>query len=292
MKKTYPLLAIILLLFTSCVENVDLKGKVDTDPKMVVNCMISPELDSVVLLLTQSVPIFGGGERSILQHATVEISHNQQQWHRLNYNASIQHYVITHEEFPIEHGKTYYLRASASGFDDISASCKVPYFRERVLSSKALSRRKVEGDSFMPTYYIHNFRIEWMDYPGEENYYYYLSSYSYHYYYDEYGWEVDTIPQFADISSMSNSCISDKERDGQMLSFEVSIMSFDEVVPELNPGEDLFNIQLDKHLYHYQISRSDGDYDFFMIEPSGTYTNVKNGYGVFGAFAMRKFEKH
>jgi hypothetical protein len=31
-----------------------------------------------------------------------------------------------------------------------------------------------------------------------------------------------------------------------------------------------------------------GEKDFFMLEPTPIYTNIKNGYGLFGAFVKRE----
>ena len=280
--KIYALWAVIMLFFSSCVEDVDLEGRVDTTPKMVVNCMISPELDSVILLLTQTAPIFSKGEIAILTQALVEISNDQQQWHRLNFNSMLQRYVITHEEFPVEHGKTYYLRASNPGFENVTASCKVPYYRETPLNYKILSKKFKEDAFFSTAYYIYDIGLEWQDYPSEENYYYFLPYEEY----EEYGW--DNSIYFRSDAYPTKLLLSDKGKDGQKLSVTIKDMYvsyYDEKQPPLYP---LMAVQMDKHLFMYESRQSDSDLDFFNMEPSGIYTNVNNGYGVFGAFTMRK----
>jgi hypothetical protein len=47
-------------------------------------------------------------------------------------------------------------------------------------------------------------------------------------------------------------------------------------------------------MYHKSLFDYGGDMQFFMLEPPQFYTNIKNGYGVFGAFVMREyaFDRH
>jgi hypothetical protein len=50
-------------------------------------------------------------------------------------------------------------------------------------------------------------------------------------------------------------------------------------------------LQTDKNCYLFEKSIMDYDPDFntFTLEPMQYYTNIKNGYGLFGAFVMKEY---
>jgi hypothetical protein len=43
-------------------------------------------------------------------------------------------------------------------------------------------------------------------------------------------------------------------------------------------------------MFHKNYDRYDPSMQYFMLEPVQFFTNVKNGYGVFGAFVMKEDE--
>jgi hypothetical protein len=242
--------------------------------------------------LTNSAPLFTANPKKIepVAHATVEISENNSTWLKLEYDTAYKRYFIPQTVFPVHEGKTYYIRASASGFETVFASCTVPHFRETNLNfAYEESINDIHHGDMEPYLHYHSY-LEWNDYPGEANYYMFCEkdfTEYFHYYFENGTTLVDSFHYYnwyLLYDMKDKPCIySDKGQDGKKISAFIMLG-----LPEF--FETTF-IQADVNCYMYETSAMDYDAIFqsFLLEPAQLYSNVKNGYGLFGAFVMKEY---
>jgi len=250
-------------------------------------------MDTILLSLTNSAPLFGKNAKKIesVTNATVEISNDNHRWVRMEYDPVYENYFIPQVQFPITEGGTYYVRASAPEYETVSASCIVPYFREvyfeLVTEKHAGCVHYGEPFSELHTHYY----LRWKDYAGEANYY------AFHRNFDYWSYSWDPWEDIYSDSTLVNTwsvlwdenykpCIfSDKGQDGKQLSVLLQLYYYDEDFNEIT----LLQTDVHSYLYLSSLENYDGDFAFFMLEPVKIYSNIKNGYGVFGAFGMRTY---
>ena len=272
-----------------------LNKELDMKPKLVLHCFVTPQLDTTILILTNSAPLFTTNPRKIeaVANATVEISDNNYSWVKMEFDTLFKVYFIPQVKFPIHEGKTYYIRASAPGFETISSSCTVPYLREtnfNFVVGEICTRSHEPGWYYGPHRHNH---FEWTDYAGEENYYVFQNKTLHAIYgFDIYGEFTDTIYKYSYsfcYNEAHKPCISsDHGQDGKKMYEMLSpYYLYHSTIDTLN----ITMLQTDKHwhMYHMSLLDYNGDFQFFLLEPTPLYTNIKNGYGVFGAFVMREY---
>jgi len=279
------------ILLTSCITYIE--EELNIKPKLVLHCYLIPQMDTTVLTLTNSTSLFGRNPKKIesVANATVEISNDNHQWMRMEYDSVYKHYFIPQAQFPVVEGKTYYIRASAPEYETVSASATVPYFRE---TNFELVVEEHTGCVHygQPFPELHNhYYLKWKDYAGEANYY------AFHQNYDYWSYSWDPWDDIYTDSVLLNKwsplrddkykvCIySDHGQDGKNMSALLLLYYSDDDFDEITM------LQTDVHAYLYRRSLwdADGDLGFFMLEPVKIYSNIKNGYGVFGAFGMRTY---
>ena len=54
---------------------------------------------------------------------------------------------------------------------------------------------------------------------------------------------------------------------------------------DIQPQYYLFFLDRDSYLYESTLNDATG-FNFLLLEPLHTYTNIENGFGLFGAFSM------
>jgi len=297
-----PLFYCILLLsvyLNSCVTYIE--KDLDIKSKLVLFGYLVPQLDTTIISLSNSVSMFATYDKlpKPIANATIEISENNIDWIKLTFNEPWQHYFITQTDFPIIEGKTYYIRASAPEYETVFSSCKVPFFRETNLNLRIEEAKNDihNGDVYSGLHY--HCYYEWDDYPREDNYYIFCRNYSNWYYY--YDWENNNHIPYDSIlyhycsnvwDEKNYPCIfSDKGQDGKKMSILLSLFYYN-----YDNNSDEYNVtllQTDENCYLFEKSYYEfwdmSDFQSFMLEPMQLYTNIKNGYGVFGAFVMRDY---
>ncbi|MCL2246395.1 MAG: DUF4249 domain-containing protein [Lentimicrobiaceae bacterium] len=269
----------------SCITYID--RELEVTPKLVLNCYLVPQLDTTILQLTNSASLFSRKPQKIqaVLNATVEISNDNTHWVLMSFDPDHQFYFITQADFPILEGKTYHVRASAANFETVTASCTVPVLRETNISV-------VEECTETEYGYTHcELLVKWNDFPQEDNYYMLSNKNLYHDYWYSYN-SYDTIQYFNWYFLYDNDnnkpCIySDKDQDGKKMSVSTSYYLY-----ENNEFCELALLQTDINCYQFQLclSNYDADFQFFMLEPVQIYSNIQNGYGIFGAFVMERIE--
>ena len=289
------LLLFLIITLNSCFTYVE--KDLDINPKIVLHGFVSPQLDTTIVVLTNSVPLFTTNPLKIrfIVHATVEISEDNYHWVQLDFDKLFKVYFIPQAEFPIHEGKTYYIRASSHGFESVSSSCTVPFLRETNFNFILGEPCNIKHEQWYNKTHRHN-QIEWTDYPGEDNYYTFMIN-SLHAWWkwehDDEGniYSSDTTYYYSyGLIYNENSkpyIYSDHGKDGKKLNEKLSYhYDFDGMEEPV-----ICELQTDKHWYMFHKSVFDygGEMQFFMLEPIQLYSNIRNGYGVFGAFVMREY---
>ena len=285
--KRYLIFILLIPILNACIEDVNLKD-LNIEPKMVLFCYISPMFDTNKVYLTNSQPLLSSNadELGVITNAKVQISTDSVNWVSFTYHLPSERYILPSNDFPIEEGKTYYIRATAPGFDEmIRSSCKVPVYRDINI--------KIDTQLTVQDYYksiIFNF--SWKDFAGEQNYYY-VPVYDT---YEEYYFEKDTMRSVLYSNPVYNEAtndyvFSDEKNDGKILKGNYSLW-IDEYQPK-NYDTLRFNfVQMDKIAYMYWSSliRYYGSISFMgIVEPVILYNNIENGYGLFSAFVFKTY---
>ncbi|MCL1850304.1 MAG: DUF4249 domain-containing protein [Bacteroidetes bacterium] len=294
----FSLLLIISL--SSCITYVE--KDLDIKPKLVLCGYLVPQLDTTIVTLTNSATLFSKKPHKIevVDNATVEISENNVQWVKMEFSWLYQHYFITQSQFPIREGKTYYIRASAPGFETVLASCTVPFLRETNFNFKIEEAINDIHSGNLYSWLHYHGCLEWTDYPGEENYYMFCHNslemmFSWNYDPETDEFIIDTSYHYARgfFHDMNyKPCIySDKGQDGKKMSATISTNSAFTMNDIKDTIVNIRLLQTDKNCYLLEKSLIDSndDMQFFLLEPMKIYSNIKNGYGIFGAFVMRDY---
>lgn len=288
-------------LFSACVDDVPIDREFDETQKLVLYSRLCPQLDTTYILLTNTKLLYSSTHQEIfnLKDGKVELSADGNHWVRASYLPEKEHFFLTKEEFPIEEGHTYYIRASYPGYDNVSSSCTVPYSHDVGFRFDTVS---AFGDVHLGEIYNWPHRdvyAEWRDVAGEEDYYALMQKMqTIHYDYDDwddpatlsYYWTY--YPVWMYLNNQDYQYVSDEGYDGALMRFMVN-----GGMPE--EGEDYWNddnesvdeyyfLFLDKNCYLYERTLNEGAFDmnFLLLEPVHTYTNIENGFGLFGAFSM------
>ena len=285
-------------LLTGCVDDVNIENYGETR-KLVLYCRLCPQMDSTYILLSHSQLIYGqdNTDSPNITDGTVELSADGSHWIRATYDSLRQRYLITREEFPVVEGGTYHIRASYPGFEDVSSTCTVPLSHDVGFRFDTVA---TDGDLHWgePYYWPHkDVYAEWRDVAGEENAYAIGHRYllPIHVMYDDgedtfYEWRFDLDWMTDD----NTDClyISDKGRDGQVIRILHDVDLYNEYEGEGWKDDDegqRFLFFLDRNCYQYEMTLPNDDFGmltFLFLEPEHTYTNIKNGFGLFGAFSM------
>ena len=180
MKKNIFIFVILsIAAFTACVDEVHIDQDFNETQKLVLYCRLCPQLDTTYILLTNTTLLYASSNTAMmnLKDGVVELSADGQTWTRAAYDQSRQHFFLTKEEFPIEEGHTYYIRASHPDFEDVSSSCTVPVahdvgFRfDTVTVNSDMHLDFGDGSGSMVTSYYWDFYTVWM-YRNNQDYRY------------------------------------------------------------------------------------------------------------------------
>lgn len=291
--------ALSALFFTGCIDDVNLEDQFYDTRKLVLYSRLCPQMDTTYILLSSTKLLYGGdsGDFPNISDGIVELSADGAHWIRATYDTTHSRYIITRQDFPVLEGHTYYIRASYPGFKDISASCTVP-----VTHDVGFRFDTVAVDQDMHWGEVYNWPhkdvyVQWQDVPNEEN------AYSLKMYYPEpidiifddddyelvYGnWRFSSL--WLHDGSSQVQYISDKGHDGTVMRFLLEEDIYEDEDWEYGDDEMqtqyyLFFLDRDSYLYESTLN-DDGGLNFLLLEPLHTYTNIENGFGLFGAFSI------
>ncbi len=285
------------VMFSGCVDEVDIHNQMGETQKLVLYARLCPQLDTTYILLSNTQLLYSGNGGAIrnLNGGLVELSADGKNWVSARYDSIHRRYLITREEFPVTEGGTYFVRASYEGFDDVKSSCTIPYVHHVGFRFDTVD---VINDSHWGEIYNWPHKdvyVEWRDVAGEENYYG-MKAYTWwtHSQYNPVTDEEEEsrfwayAPVWLTEGSREFEYVSDQGHDGEVLRYlleaDLDESPYDEDGSQPTRYYLLF---LDKGSYLYETTLSvSGELDFLLLEPPHTYTNIEGGFGLFGGFSM------
>lgn len=291
--RTMRILVTGLFLLTgmaSCIDDIDLENQLHETKKLVLYCRLCPQLDATEVHLSHSKLLYTENNTDtleVIRDAVVELSDDNVHWIRMAYNETDNRYVLTHNQFPIEEGRTYYIRASYGDYKTIQSQCTVPYTRHTNPHFETVEAINDNHEGVIYNCAHTDSYLVWQDYPGEENYYMCLQMMEDSD--DEYSISYAYTLQCQDNGTWTD-LFTDEERDGK----QIRVMNdYDIYWDYSKESEHLFLLSLDKNCYLYEktVTSADGFFNAFLLEPQHTYTNIENGFGLFGAFVMEEISR-
>lgn len=290
-KLAFLIVAAGLLLISSCEKEIEYKGD-NGDPVLVLNCIA--ENDSTIKVELTKSRFFlssGNSDYTITSGAVITLV-NQ---------TSGQTYIQTVPDgdglyvFPITalEGNSYTISASYPDFESVTSSMTVLY--ETPIVSVDTSSYSSSGQFFMKA------DVKWNDPSGTDFYVLKLSIVN-----TLSGLEFLNMPLGSNDQAMDELSASDFDGesfypqlfftdelfDGSQKTLEVRFpKSF--TVPEPDDHYKFTLYRCTEATYKYLISTKKAEYaagDFFS-EPVKVFTNIENGYGIFGALSGAVFVK-
>lgn len=236
---------------------VDPDNLISKGNKLVVNSIISPQLDFIEVEVSRSEPVLGTHSfelDDLVTDATVTISDGTNE-SELVYDFGFDKYRLSANSFPIVAGKTYSLSVVDQN-DKVTASCTVP---QGVEESSATDEYGNAG---------YTLKIQWNGVPNMTNYFHIIYRYSIESAFSSsYDLEEFKKDKSEETSILSVSLYAESERSSQPRQVDLSILSAD---------ENYYEYQ--KQLFSFDFNEGP------FSEPVSLHSNIKGGLGLFGAY--------
>lgn len=292
----YSLIIISQLFLLSCeslIKEIDPSFLPETDSKLVVACFISPQDTVLAAKITETKLLIGttGDIRDDITNASVSLSDGSKSI-QLVYNPKLGYYRALPSELPIFVGKTYTITVNTPDGRKVNASTTIPNpiaIKEVKIDSIKVNNFQ-QGNSVTNTEY--DVKVIWQDKAGEPNYYRAISEFVFLYrIVDSINKKVINAPVSAIVDLRT---IDDKVADGQLLSLNRAYLptniggNIQGQDANLKTRLDIIKVglfQTDIHYYNYHTSlRRQRENNNPFAEPVLLYTNIKGGFGCFGAY--------
>ncbi|HKI89882.1 MAG TPA: DUF4249 domain-containing protein [Draconibacterium sp.] len=277
------LLFFSILIFVSCEKEVTLNF--EHTPKMCLNCILNP--DSLVSAsLTLSHSLDNSGTFEAVDNGTLTLYEGNELFGTLEAKGNGR-YISSKK--PVV-GKTYKIVAEAKDYTTISGTTTIPDFPV-VEYSKTITGHT----SYDTTRAVFDLNIQIKDKPGKDNYWVYENWFVHDVKYggvsreinapfvDDFNKTIDTEAKYG-FTLFLGVRLSDEGYDGQPMNFivpdiiEATQFNYTEAVHILNADE-----HYNKYLKTTIINRIKETSDLPFFEPVQMYSNIKNGYGIFGS---------
>lgn len=234
-------------------------------------CYISPDDTLISLKLTLSQPLYGSAAGDIyspVKDADVKIA-GAQGIGQLTYDPTYEKYTLKTSVYPIGYGQFYKITVTTASGDVATAETTVPASTIGI-TGVTVERIKEQYASY------DRIKMLFTDVAGVTNYYRMA------------GMFAIVIPFFNDTTRADmqiNEIYTDNEHDGEAA----------EIVGRFSPQSDsmayydlfLYNTSASYYSFHRSLRNYTGDNPF--AEPALTYSNVKGGFGCFGAYTRTRF---
>jgi len=267
------ILAILISSLAACDSMISDVAVPESKPKLVINGYISPEKDTLKVIVQLSKPLYTPNigydyEYPTVTDAVVTISNGSNNI-PLIYNAIEKKYLAITDVFTIEPGLTYYLEARTPRGELATASCTVP-----MLNQAEIEITKI--DSFNDYGYTEkavSFRFK--DLVGEGNFYHVQAGMEF-----KMGYEGDYMAEV--FFENGENYVSDVNKDGEYFLYKTSRMNTQDVN---QTNLFIFFALTDENYFNYHRSATNFQGDNPFSEPTPVFTNIKGGLGVFGAYS-------
>jgi hypothetical protein len=287
-KRSIIFLFFLCLACTSCIKN--LETDIPVSSKLCFNCILNPDsLISGSLSLSQSISEVKTFKK--VNNASIELKKDGQVIGNMK-NTGEGIYSL---DLKPSSGSFYEISVNTEGFKPLYASTKVP---EKPSVSYQKGEAELQVISSAYSYYTYPAIFTIHDKPGINRYWKYgknLLNGIWRFMGGHY--DVDA-PFFDDFNKVTEATykygyyyayylrINDTGHDGETLTFSETYF--------LTGYDVLFFLDVDEHYDKYMKSTikqmmNDGD-NLLFNEPVQIYTNIKNGYGIFGSAAIISFK--
>jgi hypothetical protein len=303
MNKLHKILMLVMLLLTvgltGCISTVDIEDQLHETQKLVLYCRIFPGMDTVKVHLSHTQLLYGSGSREDIQiigDGVVELSTDKQNWHAAQFDSIQKLYLLPTADFPVVEGQTYYIRAIARNYDEVTSTCTVPFAHDIYLHWEHILNQNDTHDGVFYNNPHYDTYLTWNDYAEEKNYYAFGTLWEVEY--DDDWTEVEMSRYYTTYFSLMTlyegskvyNCFSDEGRDGKTIRYLYEYDTDYEEDDEMDEEVEWI-LFLDEHCYLYESTLNDlGALSTFLLEPIQTYNNIEGGFGLFGAFALQHVE--
>ncbi len=282
-----------LLLAGSCTKEIEYKGD-NEDPVLVLNCIA--EKDSTIVVELSKSRFFlasNNDDYTITSNAIITLT---------NQTSGQVHVVTTPDAngkyvFPVAalEGNAYSISASHPDFETVTSTMVVPY-ETPILSVDTSSYSSPENGTIMKA------NVTWNDPAGEDFYIMKLSIINtvsgLEFLHQPIGSSDQSMDELSATDFDGESVYSpqlfftDEFFDGTQKNLEVRF-PIQWMVPDPNDHYKFTLYRCTEATYKYLVSSKKAEYaanDFFS-EPVKVFTNIENGYGIFGALTGAVFVK-
>ena len=278
----YAIILCLILFTSACIDIVDPGELGLKDQLLVVNSIISPDQDVLMVQVSQSNPLFGlipdyNTEKSLVKDAVVTLS-NGTSTINLTYSAKEKLYVAKARLLPIVPGSTYTLKVTV-GKVTTTATSTVP-------AAVPITNLKIGPRSNSGEYRV---VLSWMD-PKAQTNFYRVSTFLRGVKQNRRG-QYTTNNDDPASSIIGNSVSYGGEEFHSDLTGNGSSMSArGKLYYSVKVSDDyqfLIGqlISCDKNYYLYHRNRQNPDDENPFAERSMTHTNIKGGTGIFASYA-------
>jgi len=264
--KNILFILLVSILMISCEKEVQVEIK-DNNPKLVLSAHIGSG-EVLKIYLSSSIPLYDvhSGQITIIEDAVVEISSDNTNWKTLHYNSTDKNYILSLLEFNATEGQTYYVRASANGYQPVKSSCSIPFYNPVVVNLAKIDTND-NGMGSSNSKLIITFKVK--DAIGQKNYY---------------GINVFLNEQQLFQENNNTWVFSDNLGDGSDFLFNFNSYYWhhgDSVNVRLFQTNESF------YLFHFSYENYVSDNPF--SEPSPVFSNIENGLGICSGYTYRDY---
>lgn len=270
MKKLKYILFASIILLTNCKREAKVKlpeGK----SVPVIYGYICPDDTIIRVKVTLSQPLYKTSTVDIyapVMDANVSLT-GQQGIAQLVYNPLTEYYEIKTASYPINLGATYKITVVMSNGEISTAETQVPISIVPITTISVESVTEQYGNYDL-------YKVFFNDIGGQTNYYRLAMTYA-----QTFPFATDTTYSDANVSEL----YSDAGHDGESLRLNTRYYTPYDTI--LFTDVYLFNCSPSYYNFHKSLLNYSGDNPF--SEPSLTYSNVKGGFGCFGAYTRSRF---
>lgn len=280
----------ICFIFFSCEKEIILKSKI-THPRLCLNCILEAGKDSIEISITKTQGIEVSDNFVPIANLQIELKKEEQILDGIVYRGN-GIYKIKHTA---ESGKKYKIKINVEGYEPLFAETTVPFV--------PVIQAKLKQDTIIDENWINGYRtklriiVDLSDTSFKDFYWFqkgeikkFGASFSSSYYtdkmyFDEFNryFNQDNSYPFTNYEYIGGLRLDDELFNNSKIQFSISGW----------PKETLFVINADPHFDKYYKSSIKQfltyEYDQMPIfEPVQIYSNVKNGFGIFGSIAVSK----
>ncbi len=285
--KYYSPVLLLIILFTSCEENVNTVKLPEFKQMLAIASFISPSDSVSYVFVTSNKRLYGelnrdekpGNLTATVSDGTIEIS----------LDTVSNGLVFNNEKMQIQHGKTYTLKITSDKGLSAEASCTVPEKRDFDLNVDTFYIEEhlfPIDDTLYRVVFSREIAISFSDYPGEENYYR-INPVLSNFYTDHTTGEVYS---YKSEIRLDKEYYSDHGIDGKKIVLRFSSGSYSPYYKGASSDSSLltvhlYNTEKSYYLYHKSLENyNSGENPFSEATP--VYSNIKGGLGIFTSYTV------